>query len=296
MAAAASRRAAAEPGRDRDPLVEPERTAAAAARVRPAGRRRPPARRGDRAQDEVVGDGAGVEARRRGGDVRARRSARPRGSAGPPGRAGPSREWSSWKPSRRRPEHGERQVELRRREPDDRRERGQRVAHAACASPGLARQPAERLGEREPLLDRERLRPPVAVRSRRRRARRRSVGASHRELARQHVVEHLAPLAEAGLDEPPQLSSSSAASSRSSAAYGSTTSTADSTSGAGSNAAGGHAGTRRAPGRGTGRTPTGSSCRPGGAAIRSATSRWTISTKRSGRGALAEQRGGGSGS
>ena len=41
---------------------------------------------------------------------------------------------------------------------------------------------------------------------------------------------------------------------------------------------------RRARRRGTGRRPRGSSWRPGGAAIRSATSRWTMSTKRSGRG------------
>ena len=48
--------------------------------------------------------------------------------------------------------------------------------------------------------------------------------------------------------------------------------------------------TRSGRGRGTGRTPRGSSSVPGGAAIRSATSRWTMSTRRSGRGGSPEQR------
>ena len=97
----------------------------------------------------------------------------------------------------------------------------------------------------------------------------------------QHVVEHLAALAEARLDQPPQvvlgLRGEAARPGR-----------ADEHRRVDLRRrlerGGGHDAARRARRRGTGRTPRGSSCRPAGAAIRSATSRWSISTKRSGRG------------
>ena len=111
-----------------------------------------------------------------------------------------------------------------------------------------------------------------------------STRPADRQLARQHVVEHLAALAEARLDEPPELVLARRRSSRSRPRTARATRTAESTSGAGSNAVRRDAGARPGPRRGTGRTRTGSSSAPGGAAIRSATSRWTISTSRSGRG------------
>ena len=76
-------RPSGEPGRDRDPLLEPGRQRRGRARpARPAATDRGP-RRGDGPEDEVVGRRAGVEARRRGGVAGARRPAR--GSGGRPG-------------------------------------------------------------------------------------------------------------------------------------------------------------------------------------------------------------------
>ena len=82
--------------------------------------------------------------------------------------------------------------------------------------------------------------------------------------------------------------SSAAASSRSSAAKGSRTRTADSTLGAGSKASRGTRNATRAFAWYWTKTER-YDIAPGGAAIRSATSRWTISTRRSARGGDAEQ-------
>ena len=202
------RRAAGQPGGDRDPLLEAGRQRRGRARTaRPAGPHGGTGR-GDRAEDEVVGRRAGVEA----GDVegvlvavdgaRLRRSARVE-----------------------RDEHrvervvavvaaaddGQGQVELRRGEPDDRGEAAQRVGdghrrpvrRSAAAAP-VRPDRAQRLAQGEPLPDREGLRAPVGV----------DAGGGQRgvhppgidrQLAREDVVEHLAAFAEGGLDEPPQL-------------------------------------------------------------------------------------------
>ena len=82
----------------------------------------------------------------------------------------------------------------------------------ACANPVTMPRPAARVGtdrrqrlaEHEPLPDRERLRPAIRVDAGGRQSRRDAAGIE-RQLPGQDVVEHLAPLAERGLDEPPQL-------------------------------------------------------------------------------------------
>ena len=97
------------------------------------------------------------------------------------------------------------QVELGRGEPDDRRERGRvGIGHPLVPPPARVRADlAERLEQREPLPDREGLGPPI-------RGdpggleRGRDPGRLDGELPRQDVVEHLAALAEARLDEPPE--------------------------------------------------------------------------------------------
>src|SRR5687767_4108563 len=63
---------------------------------------------------------------------------------------------------------------------------------------------AERGVERQPLVDADRLRPAVGCDASLRQRRLEARPADLRQLPRQDVVQHLAPLAETGLDEPPQ--------------------------------------------------------------------------------------------
>ena len=265
--------APAEAGRDGDPLVEPHgqgRSGPAAGpagppRSDPAGADRP-ARLGDRPQDEVVGGRPGVVAL----DVEgvASRPAR-RASVSTSARSsGTMTEWSSWKPSGRRPTTASVRLSLagasrttgaRRRAasgaPGGRsRSAGRRRPTSPSASASLIARRTVRwrrprrsgpIGpsaarRRQPLPDREGLRPPVGAMPAAASAASTRAGAIG-SCRGQHVVDHLAPLAERRLDEPPQLvvlvrrRAPRAAPS----AAGSRTMTADSTLGSGSNAPGG---------------------------------------------------------
>ena len=73
----------------------------------------------------------------------------------------------------------------------------------AATTPPVAARSAQLLAQDEPLPDRERLRAPVRVDPGGRERRGHAPGID-RELPRQDVVDHLAPLAEGGLDEAPQ--------------------------------------------------------------------------------------------
>src|SRR5207249_2273011 len=71
-------------------------------------------------------------------------------------------------------------------------------------SPAVQYHWTDRLAESEPLADGERLWPAVRLDSRHGESGRHPPGIE-RELARQHVVDHLATLSEGRLDKPPQL-------------------------------------------------------------------------------------------
>ena len=110
------------------------------------------------------------------------------------------------------PDDGQGQVELGRREADDRREPAgriggrpahERVGPVAAPTP-IGPERTERLAQGQPLADREGLGAPVRVDARRGQGRGDPAGVD-RQLADQDVVDHLAPLAEGRLDEPPQL-------------------------------------------------------------------------------------------
>ena len=109
--------------------------------------------------------------------------------------------WRSWKPSARVPRTASVRLTLARREAHDRRQAAVGVGGHARARRGCV---PERLRERDPVPDRDRLRAAVAVDAARLE---RGVHALaiDRQLAGQHVVEHLAPLAEPGLDDAPQV-------------------------------------------------------------------------------------------
>ena len=118
------------------------------------------ARGGDRAEHEVLVDRPGVAAR----DVQRVASACHR-----PGPAlsrscrpsGTNTEWRSWNPSSRRPTTARVRFELRRREPDDRACDARRRSCVADRPRRSWPIGAERLAQREPLPDRQRLRPAI---------------------------------------------------------------------------------------------------------------------------------------
>ena len=139
-------------------------------------------------------------------------------------------------------DHGERQVQLRRREPDAPASRRRDGSVAAVTSATLATVRDAPIG---PSASRrashsataERLRAPVGVDAGRREGRASSLGGIDRQLAREHVVEHLAALAEARLDEAPELVLAIGGEAASASRLHDET--AESTFGAGSNASGG---------------------------------------------------------
>ena len=105
------------------------------------------------------------------------------------------------------PDHGQREVELRRREADDRGAVGAARRSVAGGHAPVASAPsgAEGLAQREPLPHRERLRAAVRLDRRPPRAPPSTRAGVDRELPGEHVVEHLAALAEARLDQAPEL-------------------------------------------------------------------------------------------
>ena len=163
IVAAASDEPPARPGRDRDPLLEPRGEGGRGARAaRPAatdGR----AGRGDRAEHEVVGRRAGVEARRRGACPRGRRPAR--GSAGRRGRAARTPSGGRGSRRRRRPTTARVRLSLAgaRRTTGCRRRSGSASSTGDPPAAPVRADRSERLAQRQPLPDRERLRPAVRV-------------------------------------------------------------------------------------------------------------------------------------
>ena len=128
--------------------------------------------------------------------------------------SGTNTECRSWKPSARRPMTARVRLSLARAS----RTTGVRWARRPQAigavtdrtggRSGLVRAesaPMGSLAQDEPLAHRQRLRPPVGRDAGARPAPPRRASASTGELARQHVVDHLAPLTERRLDEAPQL-------------------------------------------------------------------------------------------
>ena len=123
--------------------------------------------------------------------------------------SGTKTEWRSWKPSGRRPTTASVRLSLAgaSRTTGVRRRDGSTAAVTRAASsrrPAGRPDRAERLAQGQPLPHREGLRAPVRVDAGRVERRRHPAGIE-RELAGQDVVEHLAALAEARLDQPPQL-------------------------------------------------------------------------------------------
>ena len=170
-AAAAVRRSATEPGRDRDPLLEPrgERR-----RRRPPGPARPPARAAAIARSTRLSAVGPASSPLTWSVSAPPRAGRARGSAGRRGRAA-------------RTPNGGRGTRLA--APDDRQASGSaspaRAGSPGCGAAALGHDAAraapvrgerpERLAQHEPLPDGEGLRPPIRRDARRRRARRRRV-------------------------------------------------------------------------------------------------------------------------
>ena len=110
------------------------------------------------------------------------------------------------------PDDGQGQVELGRREPDDRGEAAERVrtvGHAVAVRLARPRPSgadrAERLAQGQPLPDREGLRPPVRVDAGRREGRRRPAPASTGSWRDRTLWSILRRSRKRGLDQPPQL-------------------------------------------------------------------------------------------
>ena len=198
------------------------------------------ARGRQRPEHDVVGRRAGIEARRRGGCRRGRRPAR--GSADRRGASGTKTECRSWKPSGRRPTTARVRLSLAGASRTHRRQASDGSV-AAITSAALAPGPpvgadrAERLAQGQPLPHREGLRAPLGVDADRRRGPRSPAPASNgswRARTLWSILRRSRKLAWTSR----QSSSSASGSRRSSASNGSTTMTADSTAGAGSNAVG----------------------------------------------------------
>ena len=202
-------------------------------------------------------------------------------------------------------EDGERQVQLGRRKPDDvdgnrpgrptgsdpasRALQTSRWPRHGVALPGSGPSAAS---QRQPLVHGERLRSPVAVDPDGRQRLRRRARAGQRQLPRQDVVELLAALAEAGLDEPPEIVLVRRRRGAASCPAGSQRADLDDGRldlGRRLERLSRHRRTRSGRPRGTGRRPRGSSCRRARPRSARATSRWSIRTSRSGRGGSPEE-------